>query len=97
MSARQFHEWRAYADLEPFDEERADIRAGGIAHAIYSVKRRRGQPPIKLMDCVVRFGAGTAESPKTAEQAREEIRKTMDVLMLIFNGAPEKTPRVRRG
>lgn len=100
MSARQFHEWRAYDDLEPFDEERADIRAGSIVQAIFATApgRRRGSPPIKLMDCVVRFGSGAAESPKSVEQAREEIVKTMDLLAAIFNSEPQKAPppRVRR-
>lgn len=99
MSARQFAEWRAYDDLEPFDEERADIRAGSIVQAIYNVKRRKGQAPIKLMDCVVTFGSGgTKESPKSAEQARAQVERAMDLLMLIFNSEPEKAPkpRVRR-
>jgi hypothetical protein len=98
MSARQFSEWRAYHDLEPFDEERADIRAGSIVQAIFSTSRRKGSPPIKLMDCVVRFGSGAGDSPKSVEQAREEIVKTMDFLAVIFNSEHQKAskPRVRR-
>lgn len=96
MSARHFHEWRAYDDMEPFDEERADIRAGSIVQAIYNVRRRKGSPPIKLMDCVVTFGSGRAtESPKSVEQAREEIARAMDFCMLIFNTPSEKEPKAR--
>ena len=93
MSARQFHEWRAYADLEPFDEERADIRAASIVQATYSVHRRKGAPPVKLKDCVVQFGAGAADSPKTVQQARDEIVAAMDFMTMIFAEEPKKAKR----
>ena len=95
MSARQFQEWRAYADLEPFDEERADLRAGSIVQAFLNTHgRRRGQRPYQLKDCVLRFGVAD-ETPKTAEQARAEVGNTMELLMLIFNGPAEKGPKAR--
>lgn len=94
MSAIQFQEWRAYADLEPFDEARADLRAGSIVQAFLNVHRRKGQPQVKLQDCVLRFGV-TGEKPKTPEQARAEVGQTMDLLMLIFNSQEPTKRRAR--
>ena len=98
MSARHFHEWRAFDDMEPFDETRSDVRAASIVQAIYNVRRGK-RPPIKLMDCVVTFGSGgVRETPKSAEQARAEVERTMNFLCLLFNSEPEKEskPRAKR-
>lgn len=96
MSARHFHEWRAYDDLEPFDEERADLRAGSIVQAILNTNgRRKGQRAYQLKDCVLRFGSAAQETPRTAEQAVAEISAAMDLCMLIFNSPAEKEPKAR--
>lgn len=57
ITATQLAEWRAYAMLEPFDEERADIRAAQITWAIVNVNRdtRRHPRPLPLSDFVLRF------------------------------------------
>jgi hypothetical protein len=83
MTTRQLTEWRAYADLEPFDEEREDYRAASIVHAIRNAFRKKGAPPISLKECVVQFGAD-AEKPKTIEQSRSQIKRTMDFLVALF-------------
>jgi hypothetical protein len=99
MTTRQFQEWRAYADLEPFDEERADLRAAHIVQTLLNLHRKKGAQPFQLKDCVLRFSPVEASRPSSPEQARAEVRKTMDLLMLIYNapaGAP-KPARARRG
>ena len=89
MSIRHFQEWRAFADLEPFDEVRADYRSAQIVQAFYSIHRKKGAQPVKLQDCLLRFGPAV-ETPRSAEQARDEISRTMDFLMLIYNSPPEQ-------
>jgi hypothetical protein len=86
MTTRQLTEWRAYADLEPFDEERADYRAASIVHAVRNAFRKKGAPPITLKECVVQFGAEAdgAEKPKTVDQSRSQIKRTMDFLVAMF-------------
>ena len=37
MTAKQFVEWAAYAQLEPFDEMRADYRAAYISSMIFNM------------------------------------------------------------
>ena len=37
MTVRQFCEWRAYADAEPFDETRGDLRAAQIVATLINL------------------------------------------------------------
>ena len=42
-NSREFAEWRAFFELEPWGEERADLRAGIIASTIANVNRSKGK------------------------------------------------------
>jgi len=94
ISMRQFQEWRAYADLEPFDETRADLRSADIVATLLNLfARGKGKPPFRLMDCVLRFGdESKVQKPRTPEQARLQVKRTMDILMAIHN-VPRKDTR----
>jgi hypothetical protein len=88
MTTRQFQEWRAYADLEPFDEVRADLRAASIVQTLINVlTRKKGQPGIKLEDCVLRFRTAPRPTPASAQA---EVRRTMEILMLLHNQPAKK-------
>lgn len=39
MSSHEFSEWMAYAGLEPFGEERADLRMGILAALTFNINR----------------------------------------------------------
>jgi len=82
LTARQFMEWRAYADLEPFDEERADLRAASIVQAIFNSPRRK-KDRLKLKDCLLAFGDDAEPIPP--EKTRAGIEQALDLCMLIFN------------
>lgn len=103
ISLRQFHEWRAYADLEPFDEVRADLRTAHIVQTLLNLEfvRNRKAAKVKLADCALRFGDDAVEEPtQSPEAARREIRRTMQMLVAIYNEPPpkpEKKKRKRRG
>jgi hypothetical protein len=93
ITYRQFEEWRAYADLEPFEEERADLRAAQVVQAIYNVNRKKGSPPIKLQDCLITLGAQASQQPRTAAQAKAQaaqVRRTMDMLVDSQKPKPRK-------
>ncbi len=82
MTLAQFYEWRAYDDLEPFDETRADLRAASIVAAILNVNRRKGSRPVSLQDCMLRFGG--AAGPRAAvdpKAARREVLATFGFLI----------------
>ena len=93
MTIRQFHEWRSYADLEPFDEVRADLRSAHIVQTLLNLElvRNRKRARMKLADCILRFGEA-AEEPKSPEAARREIARTMQGLMALYGKKPAKKP-----
>jgi hypothetical protein len=45
FSSREIAEWMAFASLEPFGEERADLRAGIIASVLANIHRDRKRRP----------------------------------------------------
>lgn len=53
---QQFLEWQTYQQLEPWGEERADIRAAQITAALYNVNRTKKSKPVKIKDVLLRFG-----------------------------------------
>lgn len=53
--SRQFAEWQAYYQLEPWGEERADLRAGIIASTIANVNRGKGQRAFTPSDFMPEF------------------------------------------
>ena len=91
ISIRQLQEWRAYADLEPFDEERADIRAGTIVQAIRNTNRVRGQAPVKLTDCLLRFVEDEApQTEDTRARAMAEVKAAMGMMVAQQRKAKRK-------
>lgn len=56
ISSRELSEWRAYCALEPFGEERADLRAGIVASTMANVFRKSGTKPYKAQDFMPKFG-----------------------------------------
>jgi len=55
ISSRELAEWMAYAELEPFGEERADLRAGIVASTIANVNRGKNRKAYKAVDFVPKF------------------------------------------
>lgn len=62
MSIRDFRRWRAFFDLEPFGEERADWRAASIVSALVNLQRKRGTKERPIGDFLLKFG--DAAKPK---------------------------------
>jgi len=58
ISSRELAEWMAYAQLEPFGEERADLRAGIVAATVANTARdpRKRARPFAARDFMPRFG-----------------------------------------
>lgn len=55
ISSRELAEWRAYYTMEPFGEDRADLRAGIIASTTANVFRKSGTQPYKAQDFLPKF------------------------------------------
>ena len=67
LSMVQFRRWAEFAEVEPFGEERGDLRAGIVASVVANVNRGKNTRPFKASDFMPRF-----ERPKkqTGEQMR---------------------------
>lgn len=71
-------EWLAYFQLEPWGEERADLRAGIVASTIANVnrpaKRKQAYAP---KDFMPRFGAEPEDAETTALRLMARMRAAL--------------------
>lgn len=74
MSARELSEWMAYAQIEPFGEKRADLRAGIVASTMANIYRGK-RKPFKAEDFMPEF--------ERQEKAPEEMQA---MLRQMFGG-----------
>jgi len=80
ISSREFAEWIAYSTIEPFGEERADLRAGIIASVIANVNRGKGHAPYKPRDFMPTFG-------ESRRQSAQEIIARLKAFAAAHNAA----------
>lgn len=64
----QFAEWMAYSALEPWGEERDDLRMGIVASVIANSNRGKNQKAFKPQDFMPSF------EPETEEQASARLQ-----------------------
>lgn len=67
----------AYAEVEPFGEERADLRMAIVAHTIYCGNRGKGSPAMTVKDFMPDF------SPRRPRA--EELAARFDAMALVHN------------
>lgn len=66
ITYRQFRGWVEYYQVEPWGEERADLRAGIISAAVRNSMRSKG-PAFKVSDFIPKFG------PRKSSQSEDEV------------------------
>lgn len=67
ISSRAFAEWMAYSRLEPWGEDRDDLRMAIVASTIANTNRGKNQKPYKPADFMPSF------EPETEEQAQARL------------------------
>ena len=72
VSSHELTEWQAYYGLEPFGEDRADLRAGIVASTVANVFRKSGTSPYKAQDFMPRF-----------EKTRQDWREQLEMVRAI--------------
>lgn len=72
-------EWMAYARLNPFGEERKDMRAAMVSMTMANIWRGKNRRAFKLTDFMPKFGRGR---PTRAKSAREIYQALKDTLFL---------------
>jgi hypothetical protein len=56
ITAKQFMEWMAYDQLEPFGQERLEQTVSQITQVLMNVHRAKGKDPLKLYHVTPLFG-----------------------------------------
>ena len=56
VSSRELSEWAAYYRLEPWGEERADLRIGVLDSILANLFRKKGSREYKAQDFMLNFG-----------------------------------------
>lgn len=70
ISVHEFREWQAYYKIEPFGEERQDLRIASIVATILNVVRKKGKAPIRIRDAMIRFGEPVAKKARPWQQLK---------------------------
>lgn len=76
MTSRDVAEWAAYSELEPWDERRADLRAGVIASTIINMFSKRGSKSVGPEDFIL----FKERRVQTMEEQRQAARFITQVL-----------------
>lgn len=89
ISFRQLKEWMVYADLEPFDEVRADIRTAHIISTLANVNRdpKKRRKAFDIADCLLHFG--DSRPPKKVKSARD-MENVAKMIALSYGVVPRK-------
>ena len=75
ITSRQFAEWLAYSRLEPWGEDRDDLRTGIVASVIANSNRGKGKKPYKPQDFMPDFEP--EDEAAAIERIRESLRKSL--------------------
>ncbi len=81
LTAKEFLKWRAYEELEPFGELRADYRAASIVAMIANVNRGSKDKAYTLDDVRLKFEEREEkpEQPRTEKQAQEHQHRALQL------------------
>jgi len=82
VSSRELSEWMAYAEIEPFGEVRADLRAGIIASTVANTARdpKKRRRPFQPREFMPRF-----ERPRRQQTWQEQLH-IVEMMNVAFGG-----------
>lgn len=82
MSCQQLRGWMAYAQIDPFGNERGDLQAAMVKQAVLNTMGRgEDDDPFELDDCMPKFGESKmAKARREKEKAREVQGQIQDTL-----------------
>lgn len=88
MGSRELSEWIAYSELEPFSEDRADLRAGIIASTVANTAYARPKDPTAPKDFMPDFTGDRAEREAEEAEAKhiDAMRQGFEALRVRMGG-----------
>ena len=79
VTSRQLSEWGEYSKLEPFGEERADLRSAIIAATMANLWRGKGKPA-KTEDFMPKFGVEQPKDPQDLEDMKRAMQRIAGIV-----------------
>jgi hypothetical protein len=79
MTSAQFAEWAAYYQLEPWGEERADVRHGILTSVLANCHRGKSAAAFKPKDFIVDYEKPSQPDPHA-------LRRQAEMLNALFGG-----------
>jgi hypothetical protein len=73
MTRQEWQDWRQFLSVEPFESVRMDYRIASVVQILANVNRGKNQQPVKLEDCIIRFGDAIA-APTNKQTWQEKKR-----------------------
>lgn len=83
-----FCEWRAYDELEPLGDDRADIRTAHIVQTLVNLHRGKNREPYKLSEFVLPFG--DYKRPVPQQQSWQVMKQMLGMYFGVGNDDPNK-------
>lgn len=83
LTSRQFAEWIEYYGLEPFGEERADLRSAIVACTMANGWRGKGQSPSRPLD----FMPYARKREQTPDEIKRELRSILGEVIAVKHGS----------
>jgi hypothetical protein len=83
LTAKQFLDWEHYDAIEPFGDDRADMRAASIVQMLYNINRGKGQKALTLKDFMLTF----KEAAPKKEKTWQEMAATARLIASIYNAS----------
>ncbi len=94
MPAKLFVEWTAYEELEPFGEERADLRVALLLQLLTNIYRDRKRWPSEFQ--LGQFMPHVGDSGPPPPKRTQTVKQTFDVLKAIAMAYAKQKPKPGR-
>ena len=96
LSSRQISEWMAYYTLDPFGEERADLRFGMLMALLANMNRdpEKRREPYTAEEFMPKFGEPPSDSPRYAGGEKGQSWEQQKALLKAMNGSNAKALRI---
>lgn len=84
IPARLFNEWLAYYRVEPFGEERADLRIAQLTAVTANAHRKKSAKPFKIQDFLLKF-------KRQRRKQWQEILSMVESMNKAFGGEDKRS------
>lgn len=98
MPAPLLAEWAAYSQLEPFGEERADLRTSALMQTLVNLHRdqKRHRRPFPLEDFLLRIGDAAPAAPARTQTPKQQFN-ILRAIALAYGKREGRRPQPQGG